>query len=512
MPAERFNPSIGILDLRTSGSPGSGSISGLFQSLDRDSGPSDKAIQQAWRGQSVVSIPRSGFWTFGRFHRGPISRRPTGCGFQSLDRDSGPSDDGFDAAGDRITRTNGFNPSIGILDLQTTPSSGGCKPCFRLFQSLDRDSGPFRRIAHVTGEHDVGKFQSLDRDSGLSDFPQGADVTTIYRFQSLDRDSGPSDRSHPGVWRRDAEPVSIPRSGFWTFRHSAALASRIVFESLVSIPRSGFWTFRRSDSAGEWRVGQSVFQSLDRDSGPSDLFRSSQHLHLSCCFNPSIGILGLQTPVPARRANGPAGVSIPRSGFWAFRLTDATRPSALLTGSNPSIGILGLQTGMRGRVAGMPDWVHSIGILGLQTNCSCCPPGFCGNVSIPRSGFWAFRLKRGGGKHCRCIVSIPRSGFWAFRRLIGSTQIECLRCVSIPRSGFWAFRHDLTYNCIRHYIVSIPRSGFWAFRRGPGAQTPRHLGGFNPSIGILGLQTFFLLLMLLPPLSVSIPRSGFWAF
>ena len=64
-----------------------------------------------------------------------------------------------------------------------------------------------------------------------------------YQFQSLGRDSGCSSR-RPALARRPPPAVSIPRSGFWVFKHRRP-ASIPPFAS-VSIPRSGFWVFKRA--------------------------------------------------------------------------------------------------------------------------------------------------------------------------------------------------------------------------------------------------------------------------
>ena len=85
-------------------------------------------------------------------------------------------------------------------------------------------------------------------------------------------------------------------------------------------------------------------------------------------------------------------------------------------------------------------------------------------------------------------------------------------------------------------IVSIPQSGFWVFKRATQrGHTPEH-SGFNPSVGILGVQARFVSARspysaLFQSLSrdsgcsssrvkspylykflVSIPQSGFWVF
>ena len=85
-------------------------------------------------------------------------------------------------------------------------------------------------------------------------------------------------------------------------------------------------------------------------------------------------------------------------------------------------------------------------------------------------------------------------------------------------------------------IVSIPRSGFWVFKQRREEATAAPPRGFNPSVGILGVQAMIMVGLLsvvrrfqslgrdsgcsseysahpaTSLLSVSIPRSGFWVF
>ena len=116
--------------------------------------------------------------------------------------------------------------------------------------------------------------------------------------------------------------------------HSAVVA--------VSIPRSGFWVFKPQPQ----------------------LVRSME----ICCFNPSVGILGVQAGPQPRHHLRQQKVSIPRSGFWVFKLHQ-----------------------------GLAMWWKS-------------------DVSIPRSGFWVFKLSVLGPSTCIGQVSIPRSGFWVFKQ------------------------------------------------------------------------------------------------
>ena len=63
----------------------------------------------------------------------------------------------------------------------------------------------------------------------------------------------------------------------------------------------------------------------------------------SGCFNPSVGILGVQAPVKITSRMATVFVSIPQSGFWVFkrRMPLGLRRSRIRF--NPSVGILGVQ-------------------------------------------------------------------------------------------------------------------------------------------------------------------------
>ena len=61
--------------------------------------------------------------------------------------------------------------------------------------------------------------------------------------------------------------------------------------------------------------------------------------------------------------------------------------------------------------------------------------------------------------------------------------------VSIPQSGFWLFRPILAAYWIPSMSVSIPQSGFWLFRQLRLGKLDRVTVSFNPSIGILVVQT-----------------------
>ena len=134
--------------------------------------------------------------------------------------------------------------------------------------------------------------------------------------------------------------VSIPRSGFCSFRRLHAEGA--IYDEFVSIPRSGFCSFRLlsrkcraffhpafqslvRDSAhsdilpSQDHKSASLFQSLVRDSAHSDLSSSRDDTLVASGFNPSFGILLIQTTYPMLVKFLNLWVSIPRSGFCSFR-------------------------------------------------------------------------------------------------------------------------------------------------------------------------------------------------
>ena len=105
------------------------------------------------------------------------------------------------------------------------------------------------------------------------------------------------------------------------------------------------------------------------------------------CFNPSIGILVVQTGRLAVGILERPLVSIPQSGFWLFRLGDGVR-------------ILLRRTAFQS--------------LNRDSGCSDepvrCERGDDLAVSIPQSGFWLFRLERinRGGRATGAFQSLNR--------------------------------------------------------------------------------------------------------
>ena len=187
--------------------------------------------------------------------------------------------------------------------------------------------------------------------------------------------------------------VSIPRSGFWAFRPSSSVLR--CTPRVVSIPRSGFWAFR-----------------------PISLNRNARTYS---CFNPSVGILGFQT----------------------YSMIDLR---SLETRFNPSVGILGFQTppfcGASWQM--IPGFNPSVGILGFQTQQEPQPRKEQKQFqSLGRDSGLSDKVRSRVQTISPSHVSIPRSGFWAFRPITADLS-EYVGEVSIPRSGFWAFRQSNT--------------------------------------------------------------------
>ena len=160
-----FNPSFGILLIQTLKRHLVLLDKYWFQSLVRDSAHSDWPVSSGALG--------------------------TATEFQSLVRDSAHSDQTCLSMPHHIAIQRSFNPSFGILLIQTS---------------------------HGAEYHCASRwFQSLVRDSAHSDYRQSTESRTT-------------------------SAVSIPRSGFCSFRPSRY--DPWYGKSGVSIPRSGFCSFR----------------------------------------------------------------------------------------------------------------------------------------------------------------------------------------------------------------------------------------------------------------------------
>ena len=256
-----------------------------------------------------------------------------------------------------------------------------------------------------------------------------------YLFQSLGRDSGCSSSAEmAGAFR--AAVVSIPRSGFWVFKPAGRGRRRVGRD--VSIPRSGFWVFKPTRPLTKHGVRPSFnpsvgilgvqaieclskscrsypFQSLGRDSGCSSLQPPADGLASTLVSIPRSGFWVFKLEVEGEEALGFI-VSIPRSGFWVFKLTWLKKKEGHICCFNPSVGILGVQASADEVLISGPAGFQS---LGRDSGCSSSWMALCpahdDRVSIPRSGFWVFKRANIAGTSTATPVSIPRSGFWVFK-------------------------------------------------------------------------------------------------
>jgi len=184
-----------------------------------------------------VSIPRSGFCSF----RPATAESSTKSSTVSIPRS------GFCSFRPGYTLVcdideDSFNPSVGILFVQTPPPPAFALPLLS-FQSLGRDS--VRSDCYVFVYFDCQPVVSIPR-SGFCSFRHQVFLSLRFvpsAFQSLGRDSVRSDKIRLMSGSRLCV-VSIPRSGFCSFRLLMPLARHNILH-IVSIPRSGFCSFRR---------------------------------------------------------------------------------------------------------------------------------------------------------------------------------------------------------------------------------------------------------------------------
>ena len=334
-----------------------------------------------------------------------------------------------------LGRPAGFNPSVGILGVQAGIRSRtrGSKRFVSIPQS------GFWVFKPAGGRRGLGSRRSFNPSVGILGV-QAVDQNdysgSVGVFQSLSRDSG---CSSPYVCRGKSvgRGVSIPRSGFWVFKpveRRFNLISQICFNPSVGI----LGVQARQQQPGA--AADPQFQSLGRDSGCSS---SWDWL--------------------ARKRS--LVVSIPRSGFWVFKRSGCSLVHSPVRSFNPSVGILGVQA------------------AGAEAR-----RGHAHAVSIPRSGFWVFKRKGsamagwsiagfnpsvgilGVQAFCRGQTGVATSWFQSLGRDSGcSSRQPGHRArrqipVSIPRSGFWVFKPEYVGGDYVYYLVSIPRSGFWVFK------------------------------------------------
>ena len=132
-------------------------------------------------------------------------------------------------------------------------------------------------------------------------------------------------------------------------------------------------------------------------------------------------------------------VSIPRSGFWVFKLLQQLRHDDDVVGFNPSVGILGVQAGQAGGTAAQrasgASFNPSVGILGVQAAAVRGAGDPSRIVSIPRSGFWVFKLGPS------CPRPRRRRGF---NPSVGILGVQATMPISTPNhsSGFQSLGRD----------------------------------------------------------------------
>ena len=255
----------------------------------------------------------------------------------------------------------------------------------------------------------------------------------------------------------------------------------------VSIPRSGFWVFKlvfdRVLTSSEIE-----FQSLGRDSGCSSLTslkNSPSSLTFQSLGRDSGCSSGLTIGAVARLVH----VSIPRSGFWVFKPTSTYRTTGPTSCFNPSVGILGVQARSGSRETETRRLFQS---LGRDSGCSShlrdAERYLIDAVSIPRSGFWVFKRRSSCGARCgrpSFNPSVGILGVQATTNLLYAMDIDLFQSLGRD-SGCSSLRF---VDQLRQVLdVSIPRSGFWVFKHRHRNRYADHCRSFNPSVGILGVQ------------------------
>ena len=135
--------------------------------------------------------------------------------------------------------------------------------------------------------------------------------------------------------------VSIPRSGFWVFKHVGGFLPCYAVNGFN--PSVGILGVQAGPVSAEYG-DLAEFQSLGRDSG---------------CSSPILTGIG----------EGDIAVSIPRSGFWVFKRLYVPAVDVGDPRFNPSVGILGVQAAfVRSFVCSFGGFNPSVGILGVQAS------------------------------------------------------------------------------------------------------------------------------------------------
>ena len=205
-------------------------------------------------------------------------------------------------------------------------------------------------------------------------------------------------------------------------------------------------------------------------------------------FNPSVGILGVQASGLSRYRYGKAKFqSLGRDSGCSSSSAECDRRFIQLFQSlGRDSGCSSLQSPVA--TATWPMFQS----LGRDSGCSSCLG--CAQaddvrvVSIPRSGFWVFKLLH---------RFLPRDIIPSFNPSVGILGVQASQFSFPDRSfsGFQSLGRDsgcssfsLLGLLVSGSVVSIPRSGFWVFKQVGIAVGACGVGSFNPSVGILGVQ------------------------
>ena len=261
------------------------------------------------------------------------------CAFQFLDRNSFGSDQA--SASSFTPPQSSFNSSIGILSVRT-PTILRMSSKQRSFQFLDRNSFGSDSLIRVVAGGVVASFNSsigiLSVRTTYTTTISGTEWevsiprSEFFRFGPPSTEVKRDNIPHVSIPRSEffrfgledgyayvrlSTPVSIPRSEFFRFGPRTPAVPQTT--AAVSIPRSEFFRFGPNlHTCDRWTDHE--FQFLDRNSFGSDNWRRRWGWRRRRCFNSSIGILSVRTPLWDIAHKDHLKVSIPRSEFFRFGL------------------------------------------------------------------------------------------------------------------------------------------------------------------------------------------------
>jgi len=266
---------------------------------------------------------------------------------------------------------------------------------------------------------------------------------------------------------------------------SSASSARYCAGLMFQSPCRDWWP-SSTPSALRRSAMRRQFQSPCRDWWPSSLELSMSVFALGR-FNPPVGIGGLQAHVLGYHLFPSRVVSIPLSGLVAFKLASLWRPRLVSKFQSPC-----------------RDWWPSSALdLGHPLD------GL--DVSIPLSGLVAFkrgvvcRWRNPGGFQSPCRDWWPSS-------VDKPGALLHLDWFQSPCRDWWPSSTRPLREIPFRLQVSIPLSGLVAFKRAGQPRTLRAPTGFNPPVGIGGLQAAAGARECGHCIGVSIPLSGLVAF